>query len=334
MGKSKKALVTGGAGFIGSHIVDALIAKGYRVVVLDNLSTGKRKNVNARAQFVRGDMCDLKTVRRCMHGVDVVFHCAAKARIQPSIKDPISTMHNNVDGMLNVLVAARDAKVRRLVYSASSSAYGDQDRLPLREGMLVRLKNPYSLSKYMGEELCRVFSTLYGLETVSLRYFNVYGPRQITEGAYAAVIGIFIKQYMRGKPLTIVGTGDNRRDYTFVADIVRGNLLAAQSKRVGRGETINLGTGKNCSSNQLAAMVLTYLDAQKNRTFKKTVVRDVQRTMENFRPALKRALRQRRAVHIPPWPGESKVTLADASKARKLLNWKPRVSLAEGLTHC
>lgn len=320
-------LVTGGAGFIGSHLVDALVKDGHEVKVIDNLSTGKKSQVNKAAKFIRADICDLKKIKPHFRGAELVFHLAARARIQPSIKNPVPTFESNVAGTLNVLLAARDAKVKRMVYSASSSSYGDQETLPLHEEMTSRFKNPYALSKYVGEELCRLFSNLYGLETVSLRYFNVYGPRQLTTGAYATVVGIFLKQARQGQPLTIVGDGNTQRDFTNVADVVRANLLASKSPKVGRGEVINIGTGHNYSINEVAAMVLKKTHpAQAIATLASVPVKaDINATLLS-------AVKSKRAIYISPRLGETRKTLANITKARDLLGWKPTVSLEEGLT--
>jgi len=331
---AKKVLVTGGAGFIGSHLVDALVEEGYSVVVIDNLSTGKKSQVNKKAKFIKADIRNLKKIKPYFKGADLVFHLAARARIQPSIKDPISTFDHNIIGTLNVLLAARDTGVKRVVYSASSSSYGDQDTTPLYEEMTPHFKNPYSLSKYVGEELCRLFSNLYGLETVSLRYFNVYGPRQLLNGAYATVVGIFLKQFKDGKPLTIVGDGGIKRDFTHISDVVRANILAAQSVKVGKGEVINIGTGKNYSINEVASMVLTPPErgyVLPARDFNNP--RLTGGVIPSVKPVtvLASAVRENRVVYIPPRPGETRCTLANTSKARQLLGWKPSVSLEEGL---
>lgn len=331
---AKKVLVTGGAGFIGSHLVDALVNESHDVVVLDNLTTGKKLQVNKKARFVRADIRNLKKIKPYFRGVDWVFHVAARARIQPSIKDPTSTFDHNVIGTLNVLLAARNAGVKRVVYSASSSSYGDQDTLPLYEEMTPHFKNPYSLSKYVGEELCRLFSNLYGLETISLRYFNVYGSRQLTTGAYATVVGIFLKQLKDGKPLTIVGDGDIQRDFTHVSDVVKANIAAAGSSRVGKGEVINIGTGKNYSINEVASMILAPPErgyALPVRDFNNP--RLVGGIAPNIKPetVLASAVRENRAAYIPSRPGETRRTLANTSKARQLLGWKPIISLEEGL---
>lgn len=320
-----KVIVTGGAGFIGSHLVDALVKEGYSVTVIDNLSTGKKSQVNKKAKFIKTDICDLKKIKPYFRGADKVFHLAARARIQPSIQNPVPTFESNVAGTLNVLLAARDAGVKRVIYSASSSSYGDQDTLPLHEEMSPRFKNPYALSKYIGEELCRLFSNLYGLETVSLRYFNVYGPRQLTSGAYATVVGIFLKQASLGQPLTIVGDGNIKRDFTHVSDVVRANLLAAKSSKVGNGEAINIGTGRNYSINEVAAMII-------RKTQPTPPIAQFALTSSNdVRAILTHAVKLKKATYIPPRPGETRKTLANTTKARDLLGWKPSVTLEEGL---
>lgn len=326
---NKKAVVTGGAGFIGSHLTDALVKEGYSVTVIDNLFTGKRSQVNKCAKFVKADICNLTKIKPYFKNADLVFHLAGIARIQPSIKNPFPTMRDNVMGTLNVLLAARDAGVMKVIYSASSSSYGDQDTMPLYEEMKPQFKSPYSLSKYIGEELCRLFSNLYDLKTVSLRYFNVYGPRQLLTGAYATVVGIFFKQALAGKPLTIVGDGNIKRDFTHVYDVVRANLLAAQSNKVGRGEVINIGTGSNHSINQVAAMVLSPLmpEQRSDKYQIKTAGVDTGATEVVLAEAVKNNL----VVYLPARPGESRRTLANNSKARELLNWKPTVTLEEGL---
>ncbi|MEK7154348.1 MAG: NAD-dependent epimerase/dehydratase family protein [Patescibacteria group bacterium] len=332
--KVTKVLVTGGAGFIGSHLVDALVEEGYFVVVIDNLSTGKRSQINKKAKFIKADIRNLKRIEPYFKGVNLVFHLAARVHIQPSIKDPVPTFDHNVTGTLNVLLASRDAGIKRVVYSASSSAYGDQDTAPLYEEMTPHFKNPYSLSKYVGEEMCRLFSALYGLETVSLRYFNVYGPRQVATGAYAAVLGAFIKQFKDGKSLTIVGDGNTQRDFTHVFDVVKANLAAAKSDKVGKGEVINIGTGKNYSINEVASMILTppergyMLPA---RDFNNP--RLTGGVVPNVKPEtiLASAVKENRVIYVSPRPGETRRSLANISRARQLLGWKPSISLEEGL---
>jgi UDP-glucose 4-epimerase len=298
-----KILVTGGAGFIGSSIVDALV-KEHEVVVLDNLSTGKKSYVNKKSRFFNADIRDFSKIKNLFHDVDYVFHTAAQARIQRSIKNPLETFENNTTGTLNVLLASRDAKVKKVIYSASSSAYGEQEKMPLRENIETKPKNPYALSKVIGEQLCGLFSELYGLKTVSLRYFNVYGPRQFDEGAYATVVGIFLKQKLGNKPLTLVGDGTQKRDFSYISDVVSANLLAMNSK-IGNGEIINVGTGRNYSINEIAEMILGMHIGE--------------------------AIRRKLATYIPPRPAEVSETLADTSKARKLLGWQPSIGLKEGL---
>jgi len=290
-----KLLVTGGAGFIGSNLVDKLIEQGHEVVVVDNLSTGNKKYLNPKAKFRKLDIRNLKKIKPVFKGVDYVFHLAAQPRIQPSIINPAESHSNNVVGTLNVLISARDAKVKKFIYSASSSAYGDQKNLPLKEDMIPGPKSPYSIFKLIGEQYCKLFNELYGLPAVSLRYFNVYGPRQSCEGAYATVIGIFLRQAKAGEPLTIVGDGNQTRDFTHVRDVVRANTLAAKSDKVGNGEIINIGAGKNYSINKIASLISD------------------------------------KVAYISLRPGEVQDTLADNSLAKKLLNWRPEVSIEEGI---
>lgn len=290
----KKAVVTGGAGFIGSHVVDALVRDGYEVHVIDDLSAGKKERVNEKATLHVVNMCDTDLIRPIIAGADSVFHLAAKPRVPYSIEHPEETNVANIGGTLAVLVAAKDGGVRRVVYSASSSAYGNQETLPLREDMKPDPLSPYGLQKYVGELYAKLFYDVYGLETVSLRYFNVYGSRLDPEGAYALVIGKFLKQRKAGEPLTITGDGEQTRDFTHVSDIVRGNLLAATSEKVGKGEVINLGAGNQTSVNTLARMI------------------------------------GGASVHTSPRI-EPKHTRADNTKAKMLLGWEPLVPLEEGL---
>lgn len=290
-----KYLVTGGAGFIGSNLVDALLAEGHEVIVLDNLSTGRRENLNPKATFIEADITDLHAIKPAFAGVDGVFHVAALPRIPLSIAEPAKTNAANVDGTLNVLIAAKEAGVKRLVYSASSSAYGNQEKLPFTEGMPSNPLNPYGLQKYVGELYARLFVDIYGLETVVLRYFNVYGPRMATEGAYTTVIATFLRQKAAGEKLTICGDGEQTRDFTHVSDAVRANILAMQSEKVGHGEVLNIGAGANHSVNEIAALVGGETE------------------------------------HLAPRPGEMRHTLADNSRARELLGWEPRVAFEEGV---
>lgn len=295
-----KCLVTGGAGFIGSHLVDELIKQGNKVIILDNLSTGKY--INKKAEFHKVDVRDYNSISPFFNKIDYVFHLAAQARIQPSIIDPRETFEVNVLGTTNVLLASKEAKVKKVIYSASSSAYGGHKTIPHKEEMETRPKNAYALSKVMGEQICKMFHELYGLSTLSLRYFNVYGPRQpedVVASPYATVIGIFLKQKKAGKKLTIVGDGKQRRDFTYVSDIVNANIAAMSSKAV--GEVINVGTGKNNSINEIASFIL------KTKDFKKNV------------------------NYLPKRPAEAQETLADISKAKELLNWQPQINFEKGL---
>ena len=250
----QKVIVTGGAGFIGSNLVDELVNKGIQVSVIDDFSTGKIENTNKLVYYWKQDLgkVDIKELTQFMKGVDVVFHTAAKARVQPSIDDPLSFNKSNVDGTLNVLWAAHKAGVKRVIYSASSSAYGNATKFPTPEDHSTNPLSPYGLQKYIGEQYCKIFSEVYGLDTVSLRYFNVYGERMLLEGAYCLVLGIFAKQLLENKPMTINNNGDQRRDFTYVGDIVNANILAATKVEQFNGEVFNIGNGKNYSINEVA----------------------------------------------------------------------------------
>ena len=289
-----KYIVTGGAGFIGSNLTDALINQKHEVIVIDDISTAKKQNINHAAQFVNADIRNLEEIKPYFNGIDGVFHIAALPRVQLSIDKPIETNDVNVNGTLNVLIAAKDAKVKRIIYSASSSAYGNSDVLPLKEGMKPQPMSPYGLQKYIGEEYSRIFNLFYGLETVSLRYFNVYGPRMASEGAYLTVINNFLMQKARGEAMTITGDGEQTRDFTHVRDIVRANILAMNNGRVGKGEVINIGAGNNYSVNKIAELI------------------------------------GGPTIHIAPRI-EPKNTLADNSKAKELLGWEPKENLEHAI---
>lgn len=248
-----KCLVTGGAGFVGSNLADELIRQGHEVIVIDNLATGKKENINPRAKFYELDLRNLESIAPLFQGVDFVFHEAALARVQPSIENPVKYHDNNVNATLNVLVAARDAKVKKIIYASSSSVYGDQEKMPLTEDMIATPISPYALQKYIGEEYCRLFSYVYKLPAVCLRYFNVYGSRMATEGAYASVVSIFGQQRQNGQPMTIAGDGTHFRTYTYVKDIVRANILAAQSD-IADGRAINAGQSTEYTVNEIAKM--------------------------------------------------------------------------------
>ena len=286
-----KCLVTGGAGFIGSNLVDRLLDEGHEVVIIDNLSTGKRKNINPKAVFYEMDITS-PGAGIAFEGVNLVFHTAAKARVQPSIEDPVAYNKVNIEGTLNMLKMSVDNGVKRFVYSASSSAYGNTDKMPEVETDPVNPLSPYGVQKLVGEMYCTMFPKVYDLETVSLRYFNVYGERQSLEGAYCLVMGIFAQQRLRGQSMTINGDGEQRRDFTYVGDIVDANYRAATSPNVGNGEVINIGNGDNRSVNQLADMI------------------------------------GGPRVHSDPVI-EPACTLADNTKAKELLGWQPTIKIED-----
>jgi UDP-glucose 4-epimerase len=300
-----KALVTGGCGFIGHHLVRALLERGDEVVIIDDFSTGDRSRLDARARLVEGDIRDRELLSRLFaeERFDVVFHTAALARIQPSVRDPLTTHDVNVTGTLNVLRAAQLNGVRRVVYSSSSSIYGAQESLPFVETMAANPQNPYGLQKWMGEELCRTFSLVYGLDTVCLRYFNVYGPGMIADGAYCTVISIFLGQIARGEKITVVGQGEICRDFTHVSDVVAGNLRAADAPFRLEGEAFNLGFGSHVAVRVVAERILA--------AHGKAWERDVE--------------------FLPPRENEAPATLADRSKAGARLGWQPKVAFDEGL---
>ena len=253
----QKAIVTGGAGFIGSHIVDKLIDMGIQVSIIDNFSTGKVENVNPAAYCWKQDLAtvNIEDLTEFMKGVDVVFHLAALARVQPSIEEPIPYHNANVTGTHNVLAAAAEAGVTRVVFSSSSSVYGNADRVPTPEEHPTNPISPYALHKLIGEQYCKLFSTLYDIDTVSLRYFNVYGDRMALDGAYRLAIPIFAKQIKEGKPCTINNDGNQRRDFTYVNDVVDANLLVATSLKEFNGDVFNIGNGENTSVNELVDMM-------------------------------------------------------------------------------
>jgi nucleoside-diphosphate-sugar epimerase len=295
-------LVTGGAGFIGSHLVEALLARGRRVRVLDDLSSGRREVLPAHRdlELIVGDIRDAATLARAMAGVQVVFHQAALRSVPRSVVDPWSYHDVNVTGTMRLLLAAREARVRRVVFASSSSVYGDQPVLPLHEDLRPQPIAPYGASKLAGEHYCANFSRHYGLETASLRYFNVFGPRQDPASEYAAVIARFIQAARRGEPLEIHGDGKQTRDFTYIANVVDANLLAAEAPRLA-GEVFNVACGTRLS------------------------VLDIATSLEAI---LGRPLARR---HAPARPGDVRDTLADISRARQRLAYEPRVDFAEGL---
>lgn len=290
-----KYVVTGGAGFIGSNLVDLLVEKGYKVEVIDNFSTGKKENCNPKVSYHNLDLSNSKNlpqIQSILDGTKGVFHLAALARVQESIHNPLHFEKNNTLSTINILKACSDKKVKRLIYSASSSAYGNTEKLPSKEEDRVDPISPYAMQKYYGEVCCRMFSKVYGMETVSLRYFNVYGERQNLDGAYALVMCVFAKQRLNNEPLTIRGDGEQRRDFTHVHDIARANYLAMNSDKVGRGEVINIGNADNRSVNEIAALI----GGPK--------------------------------TNIPPVV-EPRETLADNSKAQNLLGWSPTIDIED-----
>ena len=290
-----KYIVTGGAGFIGSNLVDLLIEEGHEVHVIDNFSSGKKENCNEKAQYFELDISDsnnYEDLKNILLGSVGVFHLAALPRVQESIDNPLHFEKNNTLSTINILKACADSNVKRLVYSASSSAYGNTIQLPSKEEDPVDPISPYAMQKYYGEIACRMFSNVYGVETVSLRYFNVYGERQSLEGAYALVMCVFARQRLNNEPLTIRGDGEQRRDFTHVKDIAKANILAMHSEMVGNGEVINIGNSDNRSVNQIANMI------------------------------------GGPTVNVDPVV-EPRETLADNSKARNLLGWKPTIIIEE-----
>ncbi len=287
-------LVTGGAGFIGSHLADTLIERGYAVRVLDNLATGRRDNLNPRAEVFEADIRDRVAIQPAFAGVECVFHTAALPRVGLSLERPAETHLVNVDGTLNVLLAAREAGVRRVIYSSSSSVYGEQPRLPLDEEMIPNPLSPYALQKLIGEQYAVMFHRLYGLGVLSLRYFSVYGPRMDLEGAYATVIGAFIRARREGRPLTIRGDGEQRRDFTHVRDVVRANL-AAMGCALDDGRPLNVGHGRALSVNHIAGLI------------------------------------GGPRVNAPPRPGEPRDTLADLARVSAALGWSAEIDTDDGV---
>jgi len=296
-------LVTGGAGFIGSHIVEELVKRGERVRVIDNLSTGRCENLQhlmGEIEFIEGDLRDLKATVNAVEGADFVMHQAAIPSVPRSIEDPIGSTENNLNATLHLLLAARDAGVQRVVYASSSSVYGNSPTLPKREDFSPAPLSPYATAKLAGEYYCRVFHQVYGLETVSLRYFNVFGPRQDPLSQYAAVIPKFITLALTNKPLVVYGDGEQTRDFSFVANVVQANLLACEVEGVA-GETFNAGGGEQISLKQLVKELQAILDADL------------------------------RVEYSEPRPGDVKHSLASIEKAQKLMGYESTIHFGEGL---
>jgi nucleoside-diphosphate-sugar epimerase len=296
-------LVTGGAGFIGSHLAWGLLEAGHRVRVLDNLATGRSENLadlRERIDWTEGSVDDPDAARRAVEGMDTVFHQAAIPSVARSLRDPIASNRANVAGTVTLLTAARDAGVRRFVYAGSSSAYGNTPELPKVETMPANPRSPYAVSKLAGELYCRVYANLFDIETVTLRYFNVFGPRQDPESRYAAVIPKFIRLMAAGQPVPLEGDGTQSRDFTYVANVVQANLNAMEAPGIS-GEMFNIGCGERFTLNRMIEALAEILG----------VTPQVQR--------------------LPPRPGDVPHSLADISKARSLLGYRPQVTFFEGL---
>jgi UDP-N-acetylglucosamine/UDP-N-acetyl-alpha-D-glucosaminouronate 4-epimerase len=295
-------LVTGGAGFIGSHLAEELVRRGETVRVVDNLSTGKRRNLShvPSVEFIEGDLADLDVARRAVKGIDYVLHQAAIPSVPRSVEDPITSNRANIDASLNMLVAARDAGVKRLVYAGSSSAYGNTPTLPKVETMAPAPLSPYALQKLVAEQYCQMFTRLYGLQTVTTRYFNVFGPRQDPSSPYSGVISIFISALCEGRRPTIYGDGEHTRDFTYVANVVDGVLRACTADNAS-GEVINVATSGRISLNTLF-----------------NTVRDLVRSTVE-------------PIYAEPRAGDVKDSQADISKAKRVLGYQPSVTFEAGL---
>jgi UDP-glucose 4-epimerase len=297
-----KVLITGGAGFIGSHIAAALVQAGDEVRILDDFSTGFQSNVEAAGvdKVFRASVVDLDRVREAVEGCDYVFHEAALASVPRSVKDPLSSNAVNVSGTLNVLVASRDAGVKRVIYAASSSAYGDSEVLPKVETMRERPKSPYAVAKLAGEQYVSVFAQVYGMQTLAIRYFNVFGPRQDPDSPYAAVIPIFLDSLLKGEAPTIHGDGEQSRDFTYVENVVHANLLALRAPKLS-GEVVNVALGDRVTLNELYARLAKLAGSE-------------------IEP-----------VHGPVRTGDVRHSQADISRARELLDYEAQVPFDEGL---
>jgi UDP-N-acetylglucosamine/UDP-N-acetyl-alpha-D-glucosaminouronate 4-epimerase len=295
-------LVTGGAGFIGSHIAEELLRRGHRVRVVDSLITGKRRNLEplGGVEFLEGDLADLSVAQRAVEGMEFVLHQAAIPSVPRSVKDPLTSNRANIDGSLNVLVAARDAGVKRLVYAGSSSAYGDTETLPKREDMPTKPLSPYALQKLVVEQYCQMFTRLYGFETVTIRYFNVFGPRQDPGSPYSGVISLFATALLAGRQPLIYGDGEQTRDFTYVSNVVDGVLRASDATHAA-GEVMNVATGGRISLNELL------------RTMNRILGTKID------------------AIYLDVRAGDVRDSQADITKARQLLGYVPLVALEDGL---
>jgi UDP-N-acetylglucosamine/UDP-N-acetyl-alpha-D-glucosaminouronate 4-epimerase len=298
-----KFLVTGGAGFIGSHIVKRLVDDGAEVRVVDNFSTGQAERLDAlrsSIEFVKGDLAEQATAREIVDGVDLVIHQAAVPSVQRSVADPVATNRANVTATVNLLEACRDAQVRRIVFAASSSAYGDTEVLPKREDMPANPLSPYALQKLIGEGYCKLYHDLFGLETVCLRYFNVFGPYQDPHSEYSAVIPKFITRLLANQPITIHGDGEQSRDFTFIDNVVEANLLALKAPDAA-GKMCNIGCGEHITLNRLVMLLEQHLGVNA------------------------------KVIHAPPKPGDVRHSLADIERAKAILHYRPKITVEEGL---
>jgi len=303
--KLEKILVTGGAGFIGSHIVDRLLANGFEVSILDNLSSGNKENIQQHLSkknlhFIKGDIRDAKTVKQAVSDIDAIIHEAAHISVTQSFEKPFLTNEVNVTGTLNLLKASSDANVKRFIYASSCAVYGETATLPIKETTPTRPISPYAASKLAAENYCKAFHKIYGLQTVSLRYFNVYGPRQ-TNSPYSGVITIFISRLLNSETPIIYGDGTQTRDFTHVQDVAQASILALHAKNAA-GEEFNVATGKSTTINQLAGTLLNITG------------------QTHLQPR-----------HLEPRPGDIKHSYADISKAKKVLTYTPEINLKEGL---
>ncbi len=298
----KRVAITGGAGFIGSHLTELLLSRGDHVIIIDDLSTGKKENIanligKDNVRFIQGSIFDLHLLGQTFSGVDFVFHLAAICSVPRSIADPLSTNEVNITGTLNVLLAARDNNVKKVIFASSSSVYGDIPTLPKTEDMIPHPQSPYALTKLVGEYYCHIFQQIYDLPTICLRYFNVYGPRQSSDSPYAAVIPTFIARVSQDKPPIIYGDGEQTRDFTFVKDVIQANIIGAESDASG---VFNIGRGENSTISDLA----------------KTITRIIEKDLKS--------------EYQPPRPGDIKHSLADISRARAI-GYEPQYSLDSGL---
>jgi len=293
--KQSKVLVTGGAGFIGSHLVDKLVKKGYQVTIIDNLLAGKKEYINPKAKFYKLNICNYKKIKPIFKDIDYVFHLAAIPRVPFSVKDPITTSQTNILGTVNVFKAACDHNVKRVVFASSSSVYGNQKKLPLKESMEPGPISPYALQKLVGEQFAKLFSESYKTQIICLRYFNVYGPRIDPSSEYSLVLGKFLRQKHNKNPLTIYGDGKQTRAFCFIDDIVNANIRATESKKIKRHEIINIGDRKSYSINYLAELI----GGEKK--------------------------------YLPIRKGDLLHTKADITKAKRLLSWTPKMSFKQGV---